>query len=98
MLPEAVQDALPEALNALVHIRRDGQETVGRRRASPEERKKVFGQHDHVRIYGLDYKDRLIAAGFDVELNNFALEMTESEKCRFGFGAGESLYIVRKSD
>ena len=33
----------------------------------PEERLKVFGQSDHVRIYGRDYVDRLVEAGFVVE-------------------------------
>lgn len=32
----------------------------------PAERERVFGQHDHVRLYGPDFKDRLIAAGFMV--------------------------------
>jgi tetratricopeptide (TPR) repeat protein len=36
-LPSNVQSALPKALNALVHIRHDGQETVGRRRASVDD-------------------------------------------------------------
>jgi SAM-dependent methyltransferase len=35
---------------------------------SPEERKRVFGQKDHVRIYGQDYKDRLSSVGFNVKL------------------------------
>jgi SAM-dependent methyltransferase len=33
----------------------------------PQEREQVFGQFDHVRIYGQDYPDRLAAAGFTVE-------------------------------
>lgn len=32
----------------------------------PAARARVFGQHDHVRIYGADVKQRLEAAGFDV--------------------------------
>jgi SAM-dependent methyltransferase len=32
----------------------------------PAERERVFGQHDHVRLYGPDFKDRLIATGFIV--------------------------------
>jgi predicted SAM-dependent methyltransferase len=35
---------------------------------SPADRERVFGQHDHVRIYGRDYKDRLIKAGFAVQV------------------------------
>jgi SAM-dependent methyltransferase len=37
----------------------------------PAERERVFGQHDHVRIYGSDFKDRLIKAGFKVEVIDF---------------------------
>ena len=32
----------------------------------PDERTRLFGQHDHVRRYGPDYKDRLEEAGFHV--------------------------------
>lgn len=35
---------------------------------SPEERLRVFGQRDHVRIYGHDYSDRLREAGFTVSV------------------------------
>jgi hypothetical protein len=34
---------------------------------TPAERERVFGQHDHVRIYGRDLPGRWTAAGFDVE-------------------------------
>ena len=34
---------------------------------SPEEREKVFGQNDHVRIYGKDYSLRLKETGFNVK-------------------------------
>jgi SAM-dependent methyltransferase len=37
----------------------------------PEQREKVFGQKDHVRIYGRDYKDRLEKAGFRVTIDKF---------------------------
>ena len=33
---------------------------------TPEQRKKHFGQYDHVRIYGQDYFNKLRAAGFKV--------------------------------
>jgi SAM-dependent methyltransferase len=33
----------------------------------PAERVRAFGQHDHVRLYGLDVADRLTAAGLTVE-------------------------------
>jgi len=33
----------------------------------PAERRRAFWQHDHVRLYGRDFADRVAAAGFDVE-------------------------------
>lgn len=44
----------------------------------PAERERVFGQHDHVRLYGPDFKDRLLAGGFNV--NEYYLEDLFSEK------------------
>lgn len=63
---------------------------------SPEERQKAFGQFDHVRLYGRDYIDRLSSVGFEVELDDYSIELPDSEKFRFGFGQGESLFIVKK--
>jgi hypothetical protein len=34
----------------------------------PMDRERAFGQNDHVRIYAMDYVDRLKQAGFAVEL------------------------------
>ena len=39
---------------------------------SPDERQRVFGQHDHVRVYGWDVEQRLRDAGFEVELVDYA--------------------------
>jgi len=46
----------------------------------PEMREKVFGQFDHLRIYGDDFPDILKANGFDVTVvteKNFAPELVE---------------------
>jgi hypothetical protein len=42
---------------------------------SPEERARLFGQTDHVRIYGRDYPDRLRQAGFAVEEIDYAARL-----------------------
>lgn len=42
-----------------------------------EERLKYFGQEDHVRIYGRDYKERLEESGFSVEVVPYLRNMSE---------------------
>jgi SAM-dependent methyltransferase len=38
---------------------------------APEDRHRVFGQSDHVRLYGRDYSDRLAGAGFTVRADRY---------------------------
>lgn len=63
---------------------------------SAEEREKAFGQSDHVRWYGLDYKNRLENAGFEVHVDDYAKKMTESEIEKFGIIRNELIYHCRK--
>ncbi len=35
-------------------------------------KKELFGQEDHVRLYALDYKERLTDAGFKVDVNKYS--------------------------
>jgi hypothetical protein len=37
----------------------------------PRDRERIFGQTDHVRVYGPDYRDRLAMAGFSVKVDDF---------------------------
>ena len=57
-----------------------------------EERLKVFGQTDHLRLYGLDYKDRLEECGFRVELFKFPIEVID----KYGMDKEENLYVCYK--
>jgi len=41
----------------------------------PEKREQVFGQNDHVRMYGQDFKERLEHAGFTVHMHRYAKEL-----------------------
>ena len=50
----------------------------------PEERERVFGQFDHVRVYGRDYFDRLAAPGFNVEAVPFADHIGSDASARNG--------------
>jgi ubiquinone/menaquinone biosynthesis C-methylase UbiE len=61
-----------------------------------QERELIFGQYDHVRVYGLDYKNRLVNAGFKVEKCEFVKEYSEAEINRFRFDKTESIYLCKK--
>lgn len=56
------------------------------------ERLKLFGQTDHLRLYGLDYKDRLRECGFRVELFKFPIDVIE----KYGLDKEENLYLCYK--
>lgn len=62
----------------------------------PSERERRFGQHDHVRIYGLDVTQRLRDAGFDVEIYTTEQVASPSDVERFGLSPGERLWLCRK--
>jgi SAM-dependent methyltransferase len=51
---------------------------------NPRERLKVFGQEDHVRIYGSDYVNRLQQASFSVEVIKVDDLVTLSDAVRMG--------------
>jgi len=57
----------------------------------PKQREASFGQFDHVRIYGQDYKDRLESAGFKVERINIS-----DEFMKYGIAKEEDIFIGRK--
>lgn len=61
----------------------------------PKERERLFGQDDHVRKYGLDYKDRLAVAGFKIR-ENYINKLPEEEIYKFGLDKREILFVVEK--
>ena len=63
---------------------------------TPEEREKAFGQHDHVRWYGQDYKDRLENVGFDVQEIDYTSKFSSREIFKFGLMSSEKIYHVTK--
>jgi Methyltransferase domain len=63
---------------------------------TPEERERAFGQFDHVRRYGADYKDRLEDAGFSVQVDGFVRELNDEAVTRFGLMRSEDVYRCTK--
>ncbi|MCG2686887.1 methyltransferase domain-containing protein [Candidatus Parcubacteria bacterium] len=63
---------------------------------TPEDREKYFGQEDHVRIYGQDYKKRLESVGFKVELYDIKKDLSIKEIKIFGLNQEEILYVCQK--
>jgi SAM-dependent methyltransferase len=64
---------------------------------SPAERLRVFGQDDHVRLYGPDYFDRLRAAGFQVAIVDYQAELGANLCRRYALIEGEQIFEVRKN-
>ncbi len=60
------------------------------------ERSKIFGQYDHVRIYGRDYFDKLRSVGFKVEEVDYTSKLSDSEVTRFCLAKGEIIPVVHK--
>lgn len=58
-----------------------------------DERKRIAGAHQHVRRYGLDYKDRLAAAGFRVEVNQYVRQLDAKH---YGLMPDEDIYVCWK--
>jgi SAM-dependent methyltransferase len=62
---------------------------------TPEERQRVFGQHDHVRIYGRDYVERLRNAGFSVKEDAFVRTLNEQMLRRYAPSV-ENIFFCQK--
>lgn len=63
----------------------------------PAERERLFGQHDHVRLCGADYRERLAEPGFRVEVVDYVTELAPEERARYGLRVGEPFYLCKKS-
>jgi len=63
---------------------------------SPDEREKHFWQKDHVRLYGLDYPDRLIKAGFSVDAVDLQQELGIEAVEKFRLQKEEKLFVCFK--
>jgi len=62
----------------------------------PDERRKIFGQYDHVRVYGRDYFDILEKAGFHVSPVDYTRDMAPGLLEQYRLAAGELIPLVEK--
>jgi SAM-dependent methyltransferase len=65
--------------------------------ATEQLRLEAYGQEDHVRLYGMDFLDRLQAAGLQLKLCRHDDVATTSEAHYYGMNPKEDLILVEKS-
>jgi ubiquinone/menaquinone biosynthesis C-methylase UbiE len=58
----------------------------------PAERLKHFKQRDHHRIYGSDYLNRIMEAGFEIREGNFLNRLKPNEKLKYCLPEKEFMY------
>ncbi len=62
-----------------------------------KERAKIFGQYDHVRIYGRDYFDKLRAVGFIVDEVHYASQLSAEDIKKYCLDKDEIIPVVYKT-
>lgn len=62
----------------------------------PKERAKIFGQYDHVRVYGIDYFNKLRAVGFKVDEVDYTAELSQADIEKFRLAPGEIIPVCYK--
>ncbi|WP_077403594.1 class I SAM-dependent methyltransferase [Cellulophaga omnivescoria] len=61
-----------------------------------KERARIFGQYDHVRIYGKDYFTKLRKIGFMVEEVDYTKKISPQDVAKYCLAKGEILPVVKK--
>lgn len=61
-----------------------------------KERAKIFGQYDHLRIYGRDFFDKLRSIGFEVDEVDFTSKLSDSEIDYYRLAKGEIIPVCFK--
>ncbi|WP_330443728.1 class I SAM-dependent methyltransferase [Flavobacterium sp. C4GT6] len=62
----------------------------------PKERARIFGQYDHVRVYGRDYFDKLRSIGFRVVEEDYTKKIAPADVERFCLAKGEIIPVCYK--
>lgn len=60
------------------------------------ERAKIFGQYDHVRVYGRDYFDKLRSIGFKVDEVDYTTKLSKEEVEKYCLAKGEIIPVCYK--
>ncbi len=63
---------------------------------SEKDREKHYWQKDHLRLFGLDYKSKLEAAGFTVKVDDYVNSLSEEDVDRYRLPKGEMIYFCSK--
>jgi predicted SAM-dependent methyltransferase len=61
-----------------------------------EQRAQIFGQYDHVRIYGRDYFDKLRSVGFRVDEVDYTNALSQAEVTKYCLAPGEIIPVCYK--
>lgn len=61
-----------------------------------QSRRLVYGQEDHVRLYGRDLFERIQAAGFELQIKEHAHLLADLEVARYGVNPAENLVLCVK--
>lgn len=62
----------------------------------PKERAEIFGQYDHVRVYGRDYFNKLRGIGFTVKEADYTRQLSSEEIDRYRLTEGEIIPVCLK--
>lgn len=63
-----------------------------------EDRLRCFGQDDHVRIYGMDFSERLKKTGFAVSIYSVAEHYSDEQIKKYGLLKDEKIFLCRKEN
>ncbi|HLT52428.1 MAG TPA: class I SAM-dependent methyltransferase [Flavobacteriaceae bacterium] len=61
-----------------------------------KERAKIFGQYDHVRVYGKDYFNKLRGIGFKVNEVDYTSQLSDADIKKYCLAKGEIIPVVYK--
>ncbi|MHA7059926.1 class I SAM-dependent methyltransferase [Aquimarina sp. M1] len=63
----------------------------------PKKRAQIFGQYDHVRVYGQDYFNKLRSIGFQVHEVDYTNKLPKQEVLKYCLAPGEILPVCYKA-